>query len=209
MLSISSELQSKLITAVAKQIIMHEEELCRLDRAIGDGDHGTNLTRGFKAVLAEESSLSQLPLAEALHAIGMKLLMSIGGASGPLYGTLFMSLGKALSPAEDATNFATALGRAVSAVCARGKSHAGQKTLLDVLIPVQACLASAGTGLEFSLIKSVATAKAEATIPMTATCGRAAFLGERSVGHMDPGARSATLMILAVCDVLCGGRKSC
>lgn len=209
MLSDSAALMSRLLTAVAEELIARENELCGLDRAIGDGDHGTNLKRGFEAVLAEQSSLAQLPLAEALQMIGMRLVMSVGGASGPLYGTLFISLGRALSLEHGASNFASALGQAVSAVSARGKSHAGQKTLLDVLIPVQACLAGPGTDLEYCLIKSIAAGAAEATIPMKATRGRASYLGERSVGHMDPGARSAALMISAVCDVLCGDCKSC
>lgn len=209
MLNVTPKLQTRLVIAVAEEIIAHEEELCRLDRAIGDGDHGANLKRGFEAVLAETSSLAQLPLAEALEAIGLRLVMSVGGASGPLYGTLFMSLGQALARGYAAGDFTWALGQAVQAVSARGRSHVGQKSLLDVLVPLHAYLAGANADLAYSQIKSMADRAAEATIPMKASCGRAAFLGERSVGHMDPGARSAALMVAAVCDVLSGDGKSC
>lgn len=209
MLNVTPELQSRLVTAVAEALIAHADELCRLDRAIGDGDHGINLKRGFEAVLAEEPLLATQPLPQALHAIGLRLVMSVGGASGPLYGTLFMSLGEALSRAHGAQDFASALGLAVQAVCARGRSHAGQKSLLDVLVPLQAHLAGSNRDIPYAQIKSLVNRAAESTIGMKAACGRAAFLGERSVGHMDPGARSAALMVGAVCDVLGGDTQSC
>lgn len=209
MLNVTPELQSRLVIAVAEALIAHADELCRLDRAIGDGDHGINLKRGFEAVLAEEPLLATQPLPQALQAIGLRLVMSVGGASGPLYGTLFMSLGQGLSYVQSAQDFASALGLAVQAVCARGKSHAGQKTLLDVLVPLQAQLAGSDTDIPYAQIKSLVNRAAESTIDMKAGCGRAAFLGERSVGHMDPGARSAALMVGAVCDVLGGDTQSC
>ena len=125
--------------------------------------------------------------------------MKWAGRLRPLYGTLFLALSKEI--AADASNLPTAFGKAVEAVKARGKSQPGQKTLLDVLAPVQAALAEGGADLRARL-PSVAASAAEATIPMLATRGRASFLGERSIGHMDPGARSSALMIASVCRVL-------
>jgi dihydroxyacetone kinase-like protein len=183
-----------LIEAVADSVILHADELTALDQAIGDGDHGLNMKRGFAAVKAEAAATAQLPLSEALSAIGRQLVMKVGGASGPLFGTLFMTLGKELASVEIGPAFAGA----VAAVRARGKSEAGQKTMLDVLIPVQAALAEGGADLLVRL-PEIAARASEATVPMRAIRGRASFLGERSIGHMDPGARSAALMIDAVC----------
>ncbi|HEY6520923.1 MAG TPA: dihydroxyacetone kinase subunit DhaL [Roseiarcus sp.] len=189
----------RLIVAVSDEVIAHADELTALDQAVGDGDHGLNMKRGFEAVRADAGTTAEKPLPEALKAIGTQLVMKVGGASGPLYGTLFLALSKEI--AADASNLPTAFGKAVEAVKARGKSQPGQKTLLDVLAPVQAALAEGGADLRARL-PSVAASAAEATIPMLATRGRASFLGERSIGHMDPGARSSALMIASVCRVL-------
>ena len=132
----------------------------------------------------------------------MTLVMTVGGASGPLYGTLLLELGKALQgqPADaDRPTLATALGQAVLAVKARGRSDAGQKTLLDVLVPLQQALASPQP---VTSLGPLALAAAEATTAMLATRGRASFLGERSIGHMDPGARSSALMVVALLKAL-------
>jgi dihydroxyacetone kinase-like protein len=193
-------LQKRLIEAVAGVVIAHSEELTHLDQAIGDGDHGLNMKRGFEAVLADADGLAGKPLPDALKAIGTQLVMKVGGASGPLYGTLFMALGKALPDEPTSAEIAHAFGTAIDAVKARGKSELGQKTMLDVLAPVQAELAAGGDGL-LNRLKSRAAAAADATIPMKAIRGRASFLGDRSIGHMDPGARSSSLMVAAVCDV--------
>jgi dihydroxyacetone kinase-like protein len=189
----------RLIIAVSDDVIAHADELTALDQAVGDGDHGVNMKRGFEAVRANAQATAEKPLPEALKAIGTQLVMKVGGASGPLYGTLFLALSKEI--AADASNLSTAFGNAVEAVKARGKSQPGQKTMLDVLTPVQTALADGGADLPARLPIVAATA-AEATIPMLATRGRASFLGERSVGHMDPGARSSALMIATVCRVL-------
>jgi len=194
-------LQKRLIEAVASTVIAHADELTSLDSAIGDGDHGLNMKRGFTEVMADVDGLAAKPLPDALRAIGTKLVMKIGGASGPLYGTLFLTLGKEIADPPTASDAARAFGVAVAAVMARGKSEPGQKTMLDVLAPTQAELAAGGDDL-LARLKSRAAASAEATVPMRAIRGRASFLGERSVGHMDPGARSSWLMIEAVCDVL-------
>jgi dihydroxyacetone kinase-like protein len=190
----------RLIETVATVVIDHADELTALDQAIGDGDHGLNMKRGFEAVRADRAALADKPLPEALRAIGTQLVMKVGGASGPLYGTLFMALGKEIATAPD---FASAFARAVEAVKARGKSQPGQKTMLDVLVPVQMALQEGGPDLLVRL-PSVATEAASATVPMLAVRGRASFLGERSVGHMDPGARSTELMVAAVCRGLKG-----
>ena len=184
----------KLVEAVATIIIQHTEELTSLDQAIGDGDHGLNMKRGFDAVLTGLDAESGKSLAETLKYVGTTLVMKVGGASGPLYGTLFMTLGKELAAAPDLDNFKQALAAAIAAVQKRGRSEPGQKTMLDVLVPVLEELGKGGDGLP-GRAKRCAFAAADATIPMLATRGRASFLGERSIGHMDPGARSSALMI--------------
>jgi dihydroxyacetone kinase-like protein len=190
-----------MIKAVAQRVIDHAEELTRLDQAIGDGDHGINMKRGCEAVLAELPALSGQPLPDAVKAVGTRLVMTVGGASGPLYGTLFMSLGRALPPAPTQAAVAEAFAAAIAAVKARGKSDVGQKTMLDVLAPVLDALGGDAGDLPERL-RTTASAAAEATIPMRAIRGRASFLGERSIGHMDPGARSAALMVEAIADVM-------
>jgi phosphoenolpyruvate---glycerone phosphotransferase subunit DhaL len=189
----------RLIVAVADDVIAHADELTELDQAVGDGDHGINMKRGFEAVRADAGSTAEKPLPDALKAIGTQLVMKVGGASGPLYGTLFLALSKEI--ASDASNLPTAFAKAVEAVRARGKSQAGQKTMLDVLTPVQMALEEGGSDLSARL-RCVAASAADATIPMLATRGRASFLGERSIGHMDPGARSSALIVASVCRAL-------
>src|SRR5271157_516439 len=132
----------RLILAVADDVIAHADELTELDQAVGDGDHGINMKRGFEAVRAEAGATAEKPLPEALKAVGTQLVMKVGGASGPLYGTLFLALAKEIGP--NGENAAGAFAAAVEAVKARGKSQAGQKTLLDVLVPVQQALAAGG-----------------------------------------------------------------
>lgn len=201
--SMDATLQKQLIEAVANTVIAHAEELTALDQAIGDGDHGLNMKRGFEAVLADVDGLAAKPLPDALKAIGTQLVMKVGGASGPLYGTFFMTLGKTLPPEPTGADFARAFEQALEATRARGKSEAGQKTMLDVLTPALDEIRADGAGLPARL-KARAFAAAETTVPMKAVRGRASFLGDRSIGHMDPGARSSSLMIAAACDVLEG-----
>src|SRR5688500_16836236 len=117
-----------LIYVTADAIAAHADELTALDQAIGDGDHGLNMKRGFEAVRSQAEAFAGKPLPEALKAIGTKLVMTVGGASGPLFGTLFMALGKEISAEPDRANLATAFGKAIEAVAARGKSQVGQKT---------------------------------------------------------------------------------
>jgi dihydroxyacetone kinase-like protein len=186
----------QLIKAVADTIIGHAEELTALDQAIGDGDHGLNMKRGFEAVLAEIDAHAAKPLPEGLKAIGMALVMKVGGASGPLYGTLAMTLGKELPAEPTRDDLVRALGAAIEAVKARGKSDVAQKTMLDVLVLVREALAAGGDAA------GAAKTASEATIPMRAVRGRASFLGDRSIGHMDPGARSSALIVAAIAEVL-------
>ena len=200
---IDRQARKLLFETVARRVIASADELTDLDRAIGDGDHGTNMRRGFEAVLAVVDELSAKDLGESLKGVGTTLVMKVGGASGPLYGTLFMSLGKSLEDEVSCEQMADAFAAAIDAVKARGKSDVGQKTMLDVLFPVLAVLREGGEGLPVRL-KATAMAAAEQTIPMRAIRGRASFLGERSVGHMDPGARSSALIVDAVADVMEG-----
>jgi phosphoenolpyruvate---glycerone phosphotransferase subunit DhaL len=191
-MSLNRTAREKLVRALAVSVIEHAEELTGLDRAIGDGDHGLNMKRGFEAVLATLPALADKSMPEMLKAIGMTLVMKVGGASGPLVGTFFMELGKALPEKPTRADLVAATDKAIAAVKARGRSEAGQKTLLDVLVPVQAIFAAGG---DATAIAAGAAEAAERTTPMLATRGRASFLGERSIGHMDPGSRSASLLI--------------
>jgi dihydroxyacetone kinase-like protein len=190
--------QRALIRAVAERVIGHTDELVSLDQAIGDGDHGINMKRGFEAVLADIDRLGSLPLGDALFEGAMLLVRTIGGASGPLYGTLFMTLGRQLPVQASRQDMARAFAAAVDAVKRRGKSDAGQKTMLDVLIPVLDALRNSNGSDVCLRLRTTAREAAQATVPMQATRGRASFLGERSIGHMDPGARSSELIIEAV-----------
>ena len=200
---IDRDMRKRLIVAVANRVIASAEELTDLDRAIGDGDHGTNMRRGFEAVLAAADMLSDKSLGESLKGVGTTLVMKVGGASGPLYGTLFLSLGKSLTDEVSREQVAEAFAAAIEAVRARGKSDVAQKTMLDVLFPVLGVLREGGDDLPARL-KAAAKLAAEKTIPMKAIRGRASFLGERSIGHMDPGARSSALILDAVVDVMEG-----
>jgi dihydroxyacetone kinase-like protein len=200
---IDRQARRHLFETVAQRVIASADELTDLDRAIGDGDHGINMRRGFEAVLAAVDELSAKNLGESLKGVGTTLVMRVGGASGPLYGTLFMSLGKSLGDEVSCEQVADALATAIEAVKARGKSDVGQKTMLDVLFPVLGVLREGGVDITARL-RATAKAAAEDTIPMRAIRGRASFLGERSIGHMDPGARSSALIVDAVADVMEG-----
>ena len=193
-------LASALIDATAAAIAAHAEELTRLDQAIGDGDHGANLHRGFQAIAAQRDALAELELGAALQKAGMVLVTTVGGASGPLYGSLLMGMGKALQAGQGPSE---AFAEGIESVKRRGKSDVGAKTMLDVLVPALAALrAGGGRAAMLAELRRTAEASREATRPMLATRGRASFLGERSIGHVDPGAASSCLLIQAVCDVL-------
>ncbi len=205
---------SKLLGDVAVAVRTSADELTELDRAIGDGDHGANLRRGFDAVATLGPELDAMPVGKALHKAGMTLVMKVGGAAGPLYGSLLMGIGKSLSeePCSEEpsrSDLADALQAGVDAVRQRGRSDTGDKTMLDVLVPVCEALRDAVTrSMETSrLLDSLAATAGrglESTRALQARKGRASFLGERSIGHLDPGARSSQLIVETVCASLRG-----
>jgi phosphoenolpyruvate---glycerone phosphotransferase subunit DhaL len=203
-MSLQPDTFKSLVKAAAERVIASAPELTALDQAIGDGDHGANMKRGFEAVLSKLDAIGAEPLDEALKSIGKTLVMTVGGASGPLYGSFFLAAGEALS--HDKTlpeNLADVFGSGVNAVSARGRSRAGEKTMLDVLVPVLDTLKSdAGHPDLIERVRATASESVERTAPMQATKGRASFLGARSIGHIDPGAKSSCLMLQAVCSRL-------
>ncbi|MDP1773292.1 MAG: dihydroxyacetone kinase subunit DhaL [Methylobacter sp.] len=205
-----------LIQAIDNVIETNAKEVTALDQAIGDGDHVTNLQRGIKALTAQSDELVPLDWATAWQKIGMTMMTAVGGASGSLYGTLFVAMSKAardrpvVSEVErplDLQAFAEIFSSGVDAVKRRGKADAGEKTMLDVLIPVAASLrqsAADSVALPVALenVAQTAIAGMESTRDMLATKGRASFLEERSRGHIDAGAKTSQLMICALVDVL-------
>ena len=203
-MSLQPDTFKSLVKAAAEQVIASAPELTALDQAIGDGDHGANMKRGFEAVLSKLDTITAQPLDEAFKAIGKTLVMTVGGASGPLYGSFFLAAGEALSHDKSLPeNLADVFGSGVDAVSARGRSHAGEKAMLDVLVPVLETLKTqAGRPDLIERIRATASESVERTAPMQATKGRASFLGARSIGHIDPGARSSCVMLHAVCSTL-------
>jgi phosphoenolpyruvate---glycerone phosphotransferase subunit DhaL len=190
-----------LIQAATQTLIDHVDELTTLDQAIGDGDHGLNMRRGALAIQAKMDLLGTQLLNEALKTMGMTCMSTIGGSSGPVFGTLMVTLGKELPAAITPADLARALDAAIKALTRLGKAEVGQKTLLDVLDPVQKLLMQGGDDI-VQRVRQCAHDSAQATAQMDATRGRASFLGDRALGHVDPGSRSMALIIDAVCDVL-------
>jgi len=190
-----------LIRNATQTLIDHVDELTALDQAIGDGDHGLNMRRGALAIQARLDELAGQSLNEALRTMGMTCMSTIGGSSGPVFGTLLVTLGKELPDPPSASALAGALDAGIKALTRLGKAEVGQKTLLDVLDPVQKVLAEGGAQLA-GRVRDCAFASAEATAAMDAIKGRASFLGERALGHVDPGSRSVALIIGAICDSL-------
>ena len=207
-MSLTPALFPELIDAVAATIATHADAVTELDQAIGDGDHVFNLQRGLQALQAGSAEIAALDWPAAWQKTGMILMSAVGGASGSLYATLFISLNKnGHGKNIDLRNFADVFALAIDAVKQRGKADAGEKTMLDVLSPVAEALkqdAASGKTLAETLdhICAVAETGVEATRDMLATKGRASFLGERSIGHIDAGAKTAQLMIAAVAGVL-------
>ncbi|MEU9166643.1 dihydroxyacetone kinase subunit DhaL [Streptomyces sp. NPDC048420] len=186
------------MTATAASVDREAERLTALDSPIGDADHGSNLQRGFTAVAATlEKEAPETPGAVLILA-GRQLISTVGGASGPLYGTLLRRTGKALGEAAEvsAEQLTEALRAGVEAVMALGGAAPGDKTMIDTLVPAVDAL---GTG--FAAARTAAEQGALATTPLQARKGRASYLGERSIGHQDPGATSASLLIAALCEV--------
>ena len=181
-------------------------EIEKLDQEIGDGDHIFNIQRGIKLVIELEPIIKHLSMSKALNQIAMKILSGIGGSSGALFGTLFMTMAK-VSNIDDGIDYKKAINMfvdGVEAVKQRGKADVGEKTMMDVLIPVANCLKEGvekDIDLKDLMRKTIETAEKGmlSTKNLLATKGRASFLGERSKGHIDPGARSSQLMIKTVC----------
>ncbi|TFD05796.1 dihydroxyacetone kinase subunit L [Cryobacterium sandaracinum] len=183
--------------------------LTELDSAIGDADHGSNMTRGMDAVLGKIQASPVVAVDELFKGVGMTLVTSVGGASGPLYGTFFLRIGTSAGPVStlDAPGLAAALRAGLGGVVARGKAEAGDKTMFDVLAP--ALDAFDADLVVFSDISSAARAAysaaqagRDATAPLIARKGRASYLGERSIGHIDPGAASTSLLFQALAEIL-------
>jgi dihydroxyacetone kinase-like protein len=200
------------VEAVQAAIVANEDQIESLDRAIGDGDHFINVRRGCEAIVALKPDLLALPPGPAFQRIGTKLLSTIGGASGPLIGSFFISMGRELDGVAqpDAMQFAHALVAGVEAIKSRGKADLGDKTMLDVLIPTSRLLlrlAAEGCDRDSlcATVKQEAQANMLATRDMIATKGRAHFLGERALGHIDPGAKTSQVAVFAVCDMLTEG----
>lgn len=195
------------IRAFRDAVQQHKEELTALDSAIGDADHGSNLARGMDAVVAKLDTVPASP-AELFKTVGMTLVSSVGGASGPLYGTLFLRMGPAAGAEGtlDASGLGAALRAGVEGVVARGKAEPGDKTMIDALLPALAAWDAAGDDLD-AAARAAAEAAArgrDATEPLIARKGRASYLGERSAGHIDPGAASSTLLIEALAATVAG-----
>jgi phosphoenolpyruvate---glycerone phosphotransferase subunit DhaL len=191
----------KIIEAATTTLVDHVEELTTLDAAIGDGDHGLNMKRGAQAIQAKLGELQAMSLNDALKTMGMTCMSTVGGSSGPVFGTLMVTLGKELPPQPQSADVARALATGIAALSRLGKVEVGQKTLLDVLDPVQKVLASGGDNMA-ARVRQCAHDSAAATAQMDAIKGRASFLGDRALGHVDPGSRSMALIIDAVCNTI-------
>lgn len=198
----------KFITSIQATITHNADQIAELDRVIGDGDHVVNLQRGLAALDSINDELSALDWSAAFIKIGMTLMSTMGGASGSLFGSLLVSMGKAAKDKKlDLAVFATIFSQGVESVKQRGKADIGEKTMLDTLIPVAARLQADATNhvtltTALTNTKTVAIAGMESTKALIATKGRASFLGNRSIGHIDAGARTSQLMICAIADVL-------
>ncbi|HEY7200187.1 MAG TPA: dihydroxyacetone kinase subunit DhaL [Candidatus Dormibacteraeota bacterium] len=189
------------------------EELTRLDAAIGDADHGTNMARGFRAVREKALAQDHPEVSGLLKATGMALIGTVGGAAGPLYGTLFLRMSQATADRDGGLALADvrdALRAGVQGVADRGKAQAGDKTMLDALLPAMEALdaaVEAGAPADGALREAADAAQrgAEATVPLQARKGRASYLGERSIGHQDPGATSSAILLRTLAEALTAG----
>lgn len=198
-------LAAGLLAALCARLIEATGELNALDRAIGDGDHGDNLARAARRLGEIHSELAGLPVPELIARSGKEIVMSVGGASGPLYGTLLMELGKTLPVEPTPGDWASAFAAGVEATARRGRSAEGDKTMLDVLAPAARALsahADARPEDALTAMKDAAQVGFDASRPLRASRGRAAFVGERTVGADDPGAASSLLCISTVVDFL-------
>ena len=191
--------------------VLHENAayLTQLDSAIGDADHGINMDRGFTAVRAKFPTMATMDIATQLKTVGTTLVSTVGGASGPLYGTAFLRAGVAVAGKQQLgpSDFVALLEAFLGGIVARGKAQPGEKTMVDALTPALAAAKEAlNEGLPLKELSSRATQAAEegmkATIPLLATKGRASYLGERSIGHQDPGATSSWLILRSLTEIV-------
>ena len=191
------------IVLAAADVAEQRDYLVDLDRAIGDGDHGENMDRGFKAAVETLGQGQPASVAEVLKTVAKTLMSTVGGAAGPLYGTAFLRASKAAGDGElDAAGVAAIIEGALGGIQARGKATTGEKTMVDAWTPaLDAARAAAESGADaVATLQAAATAAeagAAATEPLRATKGRASYLGERSIGHLDPGAVSTSLILRA------------
>ena len=200
------------VRAFATLVAENKEHLTQLDAAIGDADHGTNMDRGLRAVIAALDGSEPANAATLFKDVGMTLVRTVGGASGPLFGTFFLRVGTSLGETTEvaATEFATALRSGLDGIVARGKAVAGDKTMYDALAPavdaIQAALAAGESlGAALRAAHGAAAEGRDKTVPMLARKGRASYLGERSIGHQDPGATTVALLLQAAADVAAAG----
>ncbi|MDQ5850831.1 MAG: dihydroxyacetone kinase subunit DhaL [Chloroflexota bacterium] len=199
----------RFLERVNEEVAAHRDELTRLDSAIGDADHGTNLHRGFTAVVEKLPAVADRDAGTILKTAGMTLVSTVGGASGPLYGTAFIRAGIVLAGRYELSDadLVAAGEAALEGIQARGRAQRGEKTMVDAIAPAVDALKAAttnGDGLLAAMRAAASAAEAgmQSTIPMLATKGRASYLGERSIGHQDPGATSAYLMVRVLLEVL-------
>ena len=209
MSTVTKEQVVRWLEATAAVLEANKGYLTDLDSAIGDADHGTNMDRGFKKVMEKLPTVADKDIGNILKTVGMTLISSVGGASGPLYGTFYMRGGMAADAKEelDADDLINVLQGAVEGIVQRGRAQPGDKTMVDALLPALAALKEAvAGGQELPAAVAAAVAAAEQgmkdTIPLQARKGRASYLGERSIGHQDPGATSSHLILNALLGVL-------
>lgn len=195
------------IKAVASTISENSSYLTQLDAAIGDADHGANMDRGFKAVINKMPEFSDKDIGTIFKTVGMTLISTVGGAGGPLYGTLFLQAGMKTAAKMELTlqDWTEALEAALNGVIMRGKAELGDKTMVDALTPAvtalkQSIQASQPMNQALKLSAEAAQKGMEGTIPLVARKGRASYLGERSAGHQDPGATSSYMLLKAAAD---------
>jgi dihydroxyacetone kinase-like protein len=185
----------------------NREYLTQLDAAIGDADHGINMDRGFQAVMAKIATMTDADIGALLKTVGTTLVSTVGGASGPLYGTAFLRAGISTTGKQELSeaDVVSMLTAFVEGIKARGKAQLGEKTMLDALLPaLDAARQAANDGLDLAQLLHLSSEAAQKgmqnTIPLLATKGRASYLGERSIGHQDPGATSSWLLLKTLAD---------
>lgn len=209
MSTVTKEQVVRWLESTAAVLEANKGYLTDLDSAIGDADHGTNMDRGFKKVMEKLPTVADKDIGNILKTVGMTLISSVGGASGPLYGTFYMRGGMAADAKEelDGDDLVNVLQGAVDGIIQRGRAQPGDKTMVDALLPALAALKEAvadGRGVRAGIEAAVAAAEQgmKDTIPLQARKGRASYLGERSIGHQDPGATSSYLILNALLGVL-------